>query len=158
MGILNLKRHVPPQPGRSSVTIIARGNSFKGELEIRGKTHVDGSIQGLISAEDDISIGKNGLLKGRVKGKSIFVSGSLKGEVTCEHLFIEPGGEVHANVCCANMKIDQGGLFVGERTLPEHQTEVKLLSPKDSNEPSNSDEHEDIFSSIPQLITLKKDS
>ena len=157
MGIL--KRNVPPKPGRASVSIIAKGNSLSGDIKIYGKTHVDGSIHGHILAEEDISIGKYGLLKGRIRGKRIFVSGSLEGEVICDHLFIEPGGKVHAQVCCADLKIDQGGVFVGERTLPEPMQGInalelsKQMSEHASDYPEES-EQGDIFTSLPERITL----
>lgn len=157
MGILN--RNVPPKPGRATVSIIAKGNSLSGEIKINGKTHVDGSIHGHILAEEDISIGRYGLLKGRIRGKRIFVSGSLEGEVICDHLFIEPGGQVHAQVCCGDMKIDQGGVFVGERTLPEPMQGINTLELSEqrsehmTEHPENPDQG-DIFSSLPERITL----
>ncbi|MCD8512559.1 MAG: polymer-forming cytoskeletal protein [Nitrincola sp.] len=147
MGIL--KRNVPPKPGRPTVSIIARGNSLSGDIQITGKTHVDGHLFGHIKALEDMSIGKHGLLQGRIKGKKIFVSGSLEGEVICDHLFIEPGGKVHAQVCCADMKIDQGGLFVGERTLPEPLQGTDPMQPQHS-----SIDDQDLFDSLPERITL----
>ena len=161
MGIL--KRNVPPKPGRASVSIIAKGNCLSGEIQIKGKTHVDGSIQGHIFAEEDISIGKHGLLKGRIRGKRIFVSGRLEGEIVCDHLFIEPGGQVHAQVCCGDMKIDQGGVFVGERTLPETMQginplelpqEISEQTTEHITEPQENSDQADIFTSLPERITL----
>jgi cytoskeletal protein CcmA (bactofilin family) len=153
MGIL--KRNVPPKPGRASVSIIAKGNSLSGDIKITGKTHIDGSIHGHILAEEDISIGKYGHLKGRIRGKRIFVSGSLEGEVVCDHLFIEPGGQVHAQVCCGDMKIDQGGVFVGERTLPEAMQGVNPLElSQHTSELSENPDQGDIFTSLPERITL----
>lgn len=153
MGILN--RNVPPKPGRPTVSIIARGNVLSGETHIQGKTHVDGTLQGHIRTEDDISVGKHGLIKGRIRGKRIFVSGSVEGEVICDHLFIEPGGKVHAHVCCADMKIDQGGVFVGERTLPDATASADSIEILDTHQ--NSDQG-DIFTSLPERITLNRKS
>ncbi|WP_417581405.1 bactofilin family protein [Nitrincola sp.] len=151
MGIL--KRHVPPKPGRATVSIIARGNRFSGDTRISGKMHVDGTFEGHIVAEDDVSIGIYGLITGRVRGTKIFVSGKLEGEVICDHLFIEPGGQVNARVCCADMKVDQGGVFVGERSLPEPTLGINTIELSDA--PQNS-EHNDILASLPERITLKK--
>lgn len=147
MGILS--RNVPPKPGRPTVSIIARGNSLSGDIQVTGKTHIDGQLHGHIIAFEDMSIGKHGLLKGRIKGKKIFVSGSLEGEVICDHLFIEPGGQVRAQVCCADMKIDQGGLFVGERTLPEP---LQGINPIEHHNSGILDQ--DLFDSLPERITL----
>lgn len=149
MGIL--KRHVPPKPGRSTVSIIARGNRFTGETRISGKTHVDGTLDGHIVIEDDISVGMHGLISGRIRATRIFVSGRLEGEVICDHLFIEPGGQVHARVCCTDMKVDQGGVFVGERTLPEPTLGT---NPLETPERLQGPEQNDILASLPERITL----
>lgn len=151
MGIL--KRHVPPKPGRSTVSIIARGNRFSGDTRISGKMHVDGTFEGHIVAEDDISIGVDGLITGRIRATKIFVSGRLEGEIICDHLFIEPGGQVNARVCCADMKVDQGGIFVGERSLPEPTLGT---NPIDLSDALPNTEHMDILASLPGRITLNK--
>jgi len=148
-----LKRHVPPKPGRATVSIIARGNRFSGDTRISGKMHVDGTFEGHIVAEDDVSIGIYGLITGRVRGTKIFVSGKLEGDVICDHLFIESGGQVNARVCCADMKVDQGGVFVGERSLPEPTLGIHSI---DISEAEQYAEHNDIFASLPERITLSK--
>lgn len=153
MGIL--RRNVPPKPGKSTVTIIARGNRFSGDIQIQGKTHIDGMIQGHIVTEEDISLGQHGVITGKIHGTRIFVSGLLEGEVICDHLFIQPGGKVHAHVCCAEMKIDQGGMFVGERTLPEP---VQGVNPNLLMNQLNNAEQNDIFDSLPERITLSRKS
>ena len=149
MGIL--KRNVPPKSGRASVSIIAKGNSLSGDITINGKTHIDGLIMGHLIAKDDISIGKHGRIKGRVRGTSIYVSGTLEGEIICDHLFIEPGGQVQAQVCCTDMKIDQGGIFVGERTLPEATLGAASLEVQAVEE---NEHQQDIFADLPERITL----
>lgn len=151
MGIL--KRHVPPKPGRATVSIIARGNRFSGDTRISGKMHVDGTFEGHVVSEDDISIGVDGLMSGRIRATKIFVSGKLQGEIICDHLFIEPGGQVHAKVCCGDMKVDQGGIFVGERSLPEP---TRGVNPMEADEASHNHDHNDIFASLPERITLSK--
>jgi cytoskeletal protein CcmA (bactofilin family) len=148
-----LKRHVPPKPGRSTVSIIARGNRFSGDTRISGKMHVDGTFEGHVVSEDDISIGVDGLITGRIRATKIFVSGKLEGEVICDHLFIETGGQVNARVCCADMKVDQGGVFVGERSLPEPTLGT---NPIDLSDALQNTEHMDILASLPGRITLSK--
>lgn len=151
MGIL--KRHVPPKPGRATVSIIARGTCFSGNTRISGKMHVDGTFEGHIVAEDDISIGVYGLISGTIRATKIFVSGKLEGEIICDHLSIEPGGQVNARVCCADMKVDQGGIFVGERSLPEATQGTNPLNLSDA---LPNTEPMDILASLPGRITLSK--
>ncbi len=85
-------------------------------MTVQGKVHVDGVIEGKIDANDDISIGKNGEVKGFVKAKQVHVSGRLEGEVICDVLFVEAGGKVRARVLSRQMSVDPRGCFQGERS------------------------------------------
>jgi cytoskeletal protein CcmA (bactofilin family) len=84
-------------------------------MTVQGKVHVDGVIEGKIDANDDISIGKTGEVKGLVKAKHVHVSGRLEGEVICDVLFVEAGGKVRARVLSRQMSVDPKGCFQGER-------------------------------------------
>lgn len=154
MGIL--KRHVSAQSKRSAVTIIAEGNRFCGDTKITGKMHVDGQFEGHIHSDEDISIGKQGLISGQVRGRHIFVSGRLEGEVVCDHLHIERGGYVTARVCCAQLTIDAEGTFLGERLLPETPSSALLTEPvKRLQNFTEIDSAEDVIDSLPSRITLR---
>ncbi|ANG62296.1 hypothetical protein A8C75_07185 [Marinobacterium aestuarii] len=84
-------------------------------MTVQGKVHVDGVIEGKIDANDDISIGKTGEVKGLVKAKHVHVSGRLEGEVICDILYVEAGGKVRARVLSRQMSVDPKGCFQGER-------------------------------------------
>ncbi|WP_020679919.1 bactofilin family protein [Marinobacterium rhizophilum] len=84
-------------------------------MTVHGKVHVDGVIEGKIDANDDISIGKHGQVTGLVKARHVHVSGCLEGEVICDVLFVEAGGQVRARVLSRKMSVDPRGCFQGER-------------------------------------------
>lgn len=112
-----LTRDASPKTNRSAVTIIAEGNKFSGEMSIVGKLHIDGLFEGKISSLDSISIGQRGKVQGIVKAQRINVCGALDGEVFCEELNIENGGQVSGVVHSEQMTIEQNGSFVGERRI-----------------------------------------
>ncbi|MBY4677889.1 bactofilin family protein [Marinobacterium arenosum] len=117
MGII--KKTLSVKPERSAVTIIAEGNRFSGDMTVVGKMHIDGSFEGSVVSSSDISIGKRGSVSGTVQAPTVIVSGMLEGELQCELLHIENGGEVRGLVICQKMSIDAEGTFVGERRTPE---------------------------------------
>ena len=49
-----------------------------------GTLHIDGTLDGIIETDNDISIGTLGRIKGIVKAKIIIVSGTLEGKISCE--------------------------------------------------------------------------
>lgn len=67
-----------------------------------------------------MSIGNNGVVKGLVKAKTIYVSGTLEGKVACEAIDILSTGKMLGEVICGEMMIESGGKFIGEsRELTE---------------------------------------
>mgnify|MGYP000515666435 CR=1 FL=1 len=145
MGII--KRSVPAKSGSSAVTIIAEGNKFCGDTQIVGKMHVDGIFEGNISSLDDIYIGKKGLVRGFVKASHVNISGRLEGEVVCDNLHIEAGGEVRANVLSKNMSIDPRGCFLGERRLQDSAV---------ADLPAVADSGIDAIDSLPDRVVLEQ--
>ncbi|MBR9827356.1 MAG: polymer-forming cytoskeletal protein [Oceanospirillales bacterium] len=115
MGIL--KRDVSAKSGRGAVTIIARGNHLKGDMDVSGKIHVDGIFEGNIESADDITIGRHGVVRGRISARHVNVSGVLEGDLCCASLHIEKGGQVRAIVLSDYLSIDPQGCFLGERRL-----------------------------------------
>src|SRR5690554_4438806 len=79
--------------------------------------YVDGLFEGSIDSSDDISIGRHGCIRGRVRARNVTVSGTLEGDLICDQLHIERDDQVRATVCSDNLSIDPQGCFVGERRL-----------------------------------------
>lgn len=150
MGII--KRDVSAKSGRSAVTIIAQGNHFKGDTQVSGKMHVDGLFEGNIDSSEDISIGRHGCVRGRIRARNVTVSGVLEGELICDQLHIERGGQVRATVSSDNLSIDPQGCFVGERRL-QVTPQLKYHPEEAAREHSGSIDYS-LIDSLPDRITL----
>lgn len=116
MGII--KRTVSTKTDGAAITIIAEGNRFHGDTQIVGKLHVDGTLDGNIECDGDISIGRKGTISGYLRAKEITVTGLVDGELLCHTLHIEKGGLVRGTISCDSLTITDGGQFVGQRRLP----------------------------------------
>ncbi|WP_299183242.1 polymer-forming cytoskeletal protein [uncultured Neptuniibacter sp.] len=88
-------------------------------MSIVGKMHIDGIFEGNVSSLDNISIGKTGHVRGLIKARAVDVCGLLEGEVICDELHIDSGGQVRATVESKQMSIHPQGCFVGERRMKE---------------------------------------
>ncbi|MET3999567.1 polymer-forming cytoskeletal protein [Marinobacterium sp. MBR-109] len=150
MGII--KRDVSAKSGRSAVTIIAQGNHFKGDTQVSGKMHVDGLFEGNIDSSEDISIGRHGCVRGRIRARNVTVSGVLEGELVCDQLHIERGGQVRATVYSDNLSIDSQGCFVGERRL-QITPQLEYHPEEAVREKSGSIDYS-LIDSLPDRITL----
>ncbi|WP_415900670.1 bactofilin family protein [Neptuniibacter sp. QD48_11] len=148
MGIL--KRNVSAKPAQSAITIIAEGNKFCGDMSIVGKMHIDGMFEGNVSSLDNISIGKSGHVRGLIKARGVDVCGILEGEIICDELHIDAGGQVRATVESKQMSIHPDGCFVGERRMKE----TSALMDESSKIESGSD----AIDSLPDKIVLEDKS
>ncbi len=155
MGIL--KRNVSAKSVRSAVTIIAQGNHLSGDMRVSGKVHVDGVVEGRLETTDDVTIGRNGILRGCLRAEHVNVSGLLEGDLICTSLHIEKGGKVRANVCSDKLSIDPQGCFLGERRM--QQTTPRLeYQPDDVGQDAAGGDVLDyaLFETLPDRITLSR--
>jgi len=119
MGIFKSKNSQSSANGGK--TIIAEGCQINGEIiNPEGSLHIDGTLDGIIETDNDISIGRLGRIKGIVKAKIIIVSGTFEGKISCEKIEILATGKCLGEVICGEMMIEAGGKFIGEsRELTE---------------------------------------
>lgn len=151
MGIL--KRNVSAKSGRSAVTIIAQGNHLSGDMQVSGKVHVDGIVEGRLEASDDVTIGRHGSLRGCLRAEHVNVSGLLEGDLICTSLHIEKGGEVRASVCCEQLSIDPQGCFVGERRMQTPRLEYQPAPSGGRQESADVFDYA-LIDTLPDRITL----
>jgi len=148
-----LKRNVSAQSNRSAVSIIARGNQLTGDLSMTGRLHVDGVLEGALDLVDDLSVGRQGVVRGSVRAVQVTVSGALEGELYCESLHIERGGCVQGNVCCDELIIDPKASFIGERRMLPRAQLAHLDSDADESPCLDGLDYQ-LIDSLPDRITL----
>ncbi len=108
MGVFNKSEHIT-----NETTVISSNAFFKGDLEISSNIHIDGEIEGNINSKSAISVGKNGKVKGDIKGDKVVISGDVEGKIECNELEILKGGSVKGEVLVKNLIIQKGGNFEG---------------------------------------------
>lgn len=87
-------QHVRKKVTSSAVTIITEGSHFVGNIDGIDSLHIDGHVEGDITVENGIIIGKTGRVEGNIKATKVVVSGKLDGSVVCENLEVMKNGRV----------------------------------------------------------------
>ena len=108
----------------NSTTIISQGATIKGDLELSAKLHIEGVVEGNIKSSNEVSIGKNGIMKGELKASKLIVNGMFEGEADCEYIEIMKGGVLKGNITIKNITIENGGCFAGTSTLKEDKNDT----------------------------------
>ena len=136
MGIINRNDQ---QEGRGPAgnTTIAAGTSVIGDFTLRDSLHIDGSLNGDINSEGDVTIGKNGKLEGNIRAKHVVVSGQFGGSITCDRLEIVSEGRVTGEVETAQLVIEAGGQFSGASRIKDEEPRQIPFRPENDEDASN---------------------
>ena len=96
----------------SSATIITQGSKLSGDLESVDTVHVDGEVNGNISVNNIVVVGKSGTVNGNIKAQKVICSGKIDGFVDCSDIEIMQGAEVSYKITSQVVIIN--GIFKGE--------------------------------------------
>ncbi|MGB2253556.1 MAG: bactofilin family protein [Spongiibacter marinus] len=134
MGLISKNSKRSDSPART--TIIAAGTHFVGDFELKDSFHLDGSVDGNITSQADVTIGVSGHFKGDIKAKRVLVSGRLDGKVDADYIEIVASGQVNGDIRVRELAIESGGQFIGASHVKKHDTPV--LTPVDASADADS--------------------
>ena len=116
-------------------TIIGINVNLKGNLKNKGSIQVNGSVEGEVRSDENVTVGETATIKGPVIAKVIEVSGTIKGLVEAtEKLEINPTGKVFGDINVKSLIIKQGATFVGKSTMADAGGEVPSAENKAEEE------------------------
>jgi len=98
----------------NSSLIIGEGATIKGEITEENEITVNGSVDGDIQCKNLI-IGKTGSIKGNIKVETLYIEGSIEGEINIKDLLkILSSGYVSGKVSYGSLQINEGARLLGE--------------------------------------------
>jgi cytoskeletal protein CcmA (bactofilin family) len=108
-----------------STTIITSGSSIKGEMNLECNLYVDGEFDGSIFSSKQITIGKNGKVKGEIKANHLIVQGYVDGKLSVEKVVIKEGGKISGTVESKEFIIEPRGLFEGNSIIKKESKKTQ---------------------------------
>ena len=98
----------------TSSLIIGEGSSIKGEIKEENEVTIQGMVDGDIECKDLI-VGKTGSIKGKIKAETLYVEGSVEGEINIKELLkLMSSSYVSGKITYGNLQINDGGKLIGE--------------------------------------------
>ncbi len=95
-------------------TIIGKGASFDGLLEITGGLRVDGTLKGKIHNADIIFVGPSGTLEADVEAKECIVGGVVRGNIKApDKVELQAKSQVEGDIITYSLVVEQGAIFHG---------------------------------------------
>ena len=98
----------------NSSLIIGEGATIKGEIVEENEITVNGSVDGDIQCKNLI-VGKTGSIKGKIKADTLYVEGSIEGEINVKELLkLMSSSYVSGKISYGSLQINEGGKLLGE--------------------------------------------
>ena len=129
-------KQTAPESRRSSV-ILGPRDRLIGQLFIEGDLHLDGTVEGEVSATGDVEIADEAHVKASVAGGDVSIHGHVNGAVTArKRLVVARSGSLIGDVRVARLVVQDGATFSGNVTMgPQAETAPKPPEPVEAPEP-----------------------
>ena len=97
-----------------SSLIIGEGATIKGEIKEENEITIQGNVDGDIECKDLI-VGKTGSVKGKIKADTLYVEGNIEGEINVRELLkLMSSSFISGKISYGSIQINEGGKLIGE--------------------------------------------
>jgi len=104
-------------------TVISSGMKVEGKVSSSGSIRLDGTIQGDIDCEGNVTIGEQGKVYGKVDGLSITIGGKVEGEIKAkEKLILESKANLKGDVFTKILVVESGAHFDGKSNMSDSRS------------------------------------
>lgn len=118
--------------GKDEVTIISAGVLIEGKLSSNGNIRIDGTINGDVFAEGNITVGENGEINGQLNAEVVNVGGRVNGSINAkEKLTLETKSNLKGDLITKILVIEAGAMFEGRSNMsgnPSSENNYQQLS------------------------------
>ncbi len=114
-------------------TVIGEEASLRGSYNTKHSIRVDGEIYGNVTSEDGVIVGDKGMVRGNLIGKSILISGKVKGNIhATQRLEIQSSAQVEGDISSPVIVIEDGAMFEGNCQMEEANKVVDIQKAKEN--------------------------
>ena len=97
----------------SGPSVIAAGTKIIGDVSAKDSLFIDGEIEGTVSSDGTITIGKHGSVVGNIQTSRIVIGGAMRGKLECDICEILTSGQMRGDVYSSSLVIEAGGTLEG---------------------------------------------
>jgi cytoskeletal protein CcmA (bactofilin family) len=100
------------------ITIISNGVKVEGKVSSNGSIRLDGTIQGDIVCQGNVTIGESGEVYGKVNGQNITIGGKVEGMINSkEKLMLESKADLKGDIYTKILVVEAGARFDGKSNM-----------------------------------------
>lgn len=127
----------------AETTVVATGAKLKGEFVFNCRLHVDGLVDGIITSNNLVVVGKKGCLKGELKAERLVVNGTFEGSADCKKIEVLTEGVVRGELTSEELIIESKAIFEGQSKLRTEEKEEETSLTEEDEEIKEDEEDED---------------
>jgi len=102
-------------PNQGEVCNIAKGTSIDGNVKVAANMRLEGTIKGNVDCGGRLVMSASAKITGDITCQNLVTEGNIKGNVTVkDYLFMQSTANIHGDVSYKRIKIDEGGVIVGQ--------------------------------------------
>ena len=109
--------------------VLAPNLVVSGNLVSEGNIHVDGTVEGDVQT-GHLTIGASGVVKGRVFGREVKISGRVIGSITACELVLEETAIIEGDIHYQSLSVARGARMNGNCQFSEAELDITVLSGK----------------------------
>ncbi len=79
--------------------------------------HLDGHLDGNLTSDSDVSIGRNGYVNGNIIAKAVYISGKITGNVKASEFNLLVGGKIEGKVDADSMSVEPHSFINGKAVI-----------------------------------------
>jgi len=118
-------------------TIIGKGTSFEGNLNVNSSIRVDGRIKGSVISSDAVIVGKEGQIEGDIQAKSVVIGGKVQGKVVASgKVTLEASSQLKGEIRTSKLVINEGAVFNGNCQMTGGGAGLSLQADRTGNQKS----------------------
>ena len=112
--------------------VLAPNLVVSGNLVSEGNIHIDGTVEGDVQTVH-LTIGATGVVKGRVFGREVKISGRVVGSITACELVLEESAIIEGDIHYQSLSVARGARMNGNSKFSETEPDITVLSGKKSS-------------------------
>ena len=109
-------------------TIIGRGTSFEGRVEVENSVRIDGVFKGELNCSGALTISQTGEVNAKIHGKEIYLNGIVHGTLRAEKVHLDSQARFIGDIFSSSLSITEGAVFHGNCSMEAGEEETQPLS------------------------------
>ena len=99
-------------------SIVGKGASLEGKLEVQSSIRVDGRVKGTLKSTESVIVGKEGNIEGDIIAKDVVVGGKVNGKIEATgRVVLEATASFTGDLKTGKLIIDEGAVFDGQCSM-----------------------------------------